>query len=138
MVATALIASHRSGSEAFAQGTGAERHIVAQGVYSHQGEHWGYRVWSDNATEVRALGVSATTEDSPGDFLKTVASTPAQTGWRSVWQVVDAGTPAFLPTDIDRSGQIDSGDIAQVLLEFSETVDQTTPPPIDCNINAPR
>jgi hypothetical protein len=33
---------------------------------------------------------------------------------------------------------VDSGDVAQVLLDFNQTTDPTTPPPIDCNINAPR
>jgi len=141
MVATAFIATQRGGSEAFAQGTGGERRVVAQGVYAASDPwgnvnngHWGYRIWSDNVTEVRHLGFTDSRIDSEG-VLWARLNTEV---WSSAWQSVDDGTVAFMPTDIDRSGQIDSGDIAQVLLNFNETVDQTTPPPIDCNINAPR
>ena len=138
MVATAVIATHRNGGEAFAQVTGGERKIVAQGVYGSGYEHWGYRIWSDNVTEVRCLGITVDIFRDLAPSIRTVSSTPSQTGWISSWQAVDSGTTAFMPTDIDRSGQIDAGDIAQVLLNFNETVDQTTPPPIDCTINGPR
>ena len=141
MVATAFIATHRGGSEAFAQGTGGERHIVAHGVYQGGAPypdggfgHWAYRVWSDNVTEVKYLGFVTTIFDSND---RPIAARLAS-GVPGVWQIVDSGSPAFMPADVDRSGQVDSGDIAQVLLNFTETVDQTTPPPIDCNINAPR
>jgi hypothetical protein len=138
MVATAFIALHRSGGEAFAQVTGGERRIVAQGVYGDNGTHWGYRIWSDNVTEVRALGNTFDLFYDLAPARRMLATNPSQTGWTSSWQAVDSGTTAFMPTDIDRSGQIDAGDIAQVLLNFNETVDQTTPPPIDCNINGLR
>ena len=127
MVATAFIATHRGGNEAFAQVTGGDRRIVAQGVYGLAG-HWGYRVWSDNITEVRWLGASTTVNGCLQINTQTC----------SAWQIVDSGTPSFVPTDLDQTGQVDAADIAQVLLDFNSTNDPTTPPPIDCNINAPR
>ena len=147
MVATAFIATHRSGGEAFAQGTETEPRIVAAGVYtggnpwngsygSGSEGHFAYRIWSDNSVQVKWLGVAIGTFDSQTGV--TTVQVARQNLVQSFWHTVDDGTVAFRPTDIDRSGQIDSGDIAQVLLDFNETVDQTTPPPIDCNINAPR
>jgi hypothetical protein len=36
------------------------------------------------------------------------------------------------------SGETDAADISQVLLDFNTRSDDLPPPPIDCNINAPR
>jgi hypothetical protein len=150
MVATAFIANHRSGSEAFAQVTGGERRIVATGVYGAAFEqngagsqHWAYRVWSDNAVEVKFLGTTGETyaNDSGGLLITRLVQAPQVCGncrVEGVWQTVDTGSPTFMSTDVDRTGQVDSGDIAQVLLDFNTTTDPTTPPPIDCTINAPR
>jgi hypothetical protein len=138
MVATAFIATHRGSGEAFAQGTGTERRIVAQGVYldsnSQVGSsHWGYRVWSDNVTEVKFLGITRVNSSGSPPTVRVNTS-----NYVGTWQIVDSGTSAFFASDIDRSGSVDSGDISAVLLNFNETTDPTTPPPIDCTINAPR
>jgi hypothetical protein len=136
MVATAFITTQRGG-EAFAQGTGTERRIVAQGVYGALGpqttsasQHWGYRIWSDNVTEVRYLG--ATDFNLNPSFVRVSQST-----WATAWQTVDNGTITFLRADVDQSRTVDAGDIGATLLDFGkETGDP--PPPIDCTINAPR
>jgi hypothetical protein len=140
ILAATVVATQRGGSEAFAQGTGGDRQIVAQGVYGASGPnyynelgHWGYRIWSDNTTEVKFLGLTRG-QNNGGSLSTWVAAEP----WISAWQTVDTGTAAFFASDVDRSGSIDSGDISAVLLDFNNTTDPTTPPPIDCNINAPR
>jgi hypothetical protein len=52
---------------------------------------------------------------------------------------VDNGTSGFRPlTDVDMSGEVDGGDISQVLLDMNTTSEDFPPPPIDCTINAPR
>jgi hypothetical protein len=137
MVATAFIATHRSGGEAFAQGTGTERRIVAQGVYGALGpqtstapQHWGYRIWSDNVTEIRYLGGT--------DFnLSPPYVRMSKGSWATSWQAVDDGTAALLRADVDQSRTVDAGDIGAVLLEFGQETSDP-PPPIDCTINAPR
>ena len=140
MVATAFVATHRSGGEAFAQVTSGDRRIVAQGVYAASTQngypgHWGYRVWSDNVTEVKWLGQSHMSVAETG-FRHDLFS--ANGYYSGSWQVVDAGTSAFYAGDVDRSGQVDAGDVSAVLLDFGNSSDETPPPPIDCNINAPR
>ncbi len=138
MVATAFITAHRSGGEAFAQGAAGDRRIVAQGVYTSPWQyHCIYRVWSDNVTEVKFAGSDAYVQDSDGYAIGMRVDTSGF-GSGGAWQVIDAGTPTFMRTDIDISGNVDAGDIAQVILDFNTTTDPTTPPPIDCNINAPR
>jgi hypothetical protein len=144
ILAATVVATQRGGSEAFAQGTGGDRRIVAQGVYSaaewsqQTDRHFGYRIWSDNSTEVKCLGTTNWSIAPDGTYLLLVNQDGTSTWPSGAWQVVDNGTPSFMPTDIDRTGQVDSGDVAQVLLDFNQTTDPTTPPPIDCNINAPR
>ena len=140
MVATAFIATHRGSGEAFAQGTGTERRIVAQGVYaaigpggaSGSGFHWGYRIWSDNVTEVRYLGSTDYSLYQTPNFVR-VSKGP----WATAWQAVDDGTTSFLRADVDQSRSVDTGDISAVLLDFGDETG-APPPPIDCTINAPR
>lgn len=139
MVATAFIATHRGSGEAFAQVTGGERRIVAQGVYgavvndqNYYGPgSWAYRVWSDNVTEVKFLGYGITDSQT-----NTVYNGPGYGNSTGAWQVVDTGTSAFLQADVDHSTQIDAGDISAVLLDFGNRNDETPPPLIDCTINA--
>ena len=132
ILAATVVATHRGGSEAFAQGTGGERRIVAQGVCGN-GSFWGYRVWSDNTTEMKWFGWENQHLDTGVSAMRVERS-----GFTSTWQTVDTGTQTFFASDVDRSGSVDSGDISAVLLDFNETTDPTTPPPIDCTINAPR
>ena len=143
MVATAFIATHRGSGEAFAQGTGTERHIVSAGVYALAGSmysmgpgHWAFRVWSDNTTEVKYLGDTWVdyngSADYSGDFPVSVMRSNRYVGH---WQVVDSGTSAFFTADVDRSRQVDAGDISAVLLDFGSRIDEALPPPIECSIN---
>jgi hypothetical protein len=138
ILAATVVATHHGGSEAFAQGAGGDRRIVAQGVYPESNRsvgsvHWGYRVWSDNVTEVKYLGQTSVNFSGSPQTINVSTS-----NYVGTWQIVDSGTSAFFASDIDRSGSVDSGDVSAVLLDFNETTDPTTPPPIDCNINAPR
>ena len=140
MVATAFIATHRGSGEAFAQGTGGDRRIVSAGVYIAGSEHWGYRIWSDNTTEVKFLAATQPNQyiggNSTGgaEYLRAVGPQWGTSSYRGAWQVVDSGTSAFLQADVDHSTQVDGGDISAVLLEFGGRNDETPPPPIDCTI----
>ncbi len=141
IVATAFIATHRGSSEAFAQGTSVERRIVAAGVYDGMGDggggaHWGYRIWSDNVTEVKYLGMTQRGDDGTG--FPTGEFFVSQSYYFGHWQAIDDGTSAILRADVDQSRQVDAGDMSAVLLDFGSSTDETPPPPIDCNINAPR
>ena len=149
MVATAFIATHRGSGEAFAQVTGGERRIVAASVVSTAHPNGlpllvAYRIWTDNAVDVRLVGVV----DQPYCQNRYVSriSPPAEV-WPAAgscnvswpWITVDNGTSGFRPlTDVDMSGETDAGDISQVLLDFNTSSDDLPPPPIDCTINTPR
>ena len=143
MVATAFIATHRGSGEAFAQGTGTDRRIVSASIIPvpsaapwSNGEmagFWAYRIWSDNAVDVRCLGRGTSQNNQSATFTATVDGNAA------AWVTIDNGTSGFRPlTDVDMSGEIDAGDISQVLLDFNTRSDDLPPPPIDCTINAPR
>ena len=144
MVATAFIATHRGNGEAFAQGTGTERRIVGAGVLESFGAITAYRVWSDNAIDLRTLAYqqvfSSRNNLERYTYLQTSfdAEGPSA-GQASPWRTFDNGTSGFRPlTDVDMSGETDAGDISQVLLDFNTRSDDLPPPPIDCTINAPR
>jgi hypothetical protein len=142
MVATAFVATHRNGSEAFAQGTGGERRIVYANLLTNGAGCFAYRVWSDNAIDLRPLG------NFGQDWCSAVGlyvpifrpmSTLTSCGHPDGWRTVDNGTSGFRPlTDVDMSGETDAGDISQVLLDFNTRSDDLPPPPIDCTINAPQ
>jgi len=141
----AVVASPRLGRDAFAQGTGGERRIVNAGIYavpaaaSSQYEVisavYSYRIWSDNSIDLRCLGRGSLNyyNGISSDF-----SSPWSGGFTD-WRTVDNGTSGFRPlTDVDMSGEVDGGDISQVLLDMNTRSDDLPPPPIDCTINAPR
>ncbi len=137
MVVTAFIATHRSGGEAFAQGTGTERRVVFANVNSVPLQpgvvgHYAYRMWSDNAIDLRYLG------RTEGGASYSFFEFPA---WGNFfdWRTVDNGTSGFRPlTDVDNSGEVDGGDMAAVLMDWNQRQQDNPPPPIDCTINAPR
>jgi hypothetical protein len=149
ILGAAAISAQRLGGEAFAQGTGGERRIVAASVVCNSNSGFSsslvaYRIWSDNAVDLRLVGVIQTLGCSSGNF--SALRTP-QDAWASAancgaswpWITVDNGTSGFRPlTDVDMSGETDAGDISQVLLDFNTSSDDLPPPPIDCTINAPR
>jgi hypothetical protein len=135
ILGAAALTSHKFGSEAMAQGTGTERRIVAASVNStrsHDGwaMHFAYRIWSDNAMDIRCLGIANVRSDGWTSWFPC-------TNALSSWTTVDNGTSAYLRADVDESRSVDSGDISAVLLEFGQETDNP-PPPIDCTINAPR
>ena len=158
MVATAFIARHRGGSEAFAQVTGGERRIVYTNLISSGGNSvWSadvliaYRVWSDNTIDIRPIGTPLITSINcgPGPYqsgvifrlegpqpLPEYCQADGVDDWRG-WRTVDDGTETFLRADIDRSRMVDAGDISSVLVEYGQETGDP-PPPIDCTINAPR
>jgi hypothetical protein len=138
MLGTAFIATHRGSGEAFAQVTGGERRIVSTGVYGTN-PLMAYRVWSDNGIDVRPLSWLENSSFGTGVLtrLRTVYEDTNFTIAR--WTTVDNGTSGFRPlTDVDMSGEVDGGDISQVLLDMNTRSDELPPPPIDCTINAPR
>ena len=151
ILAATVVATHRGSGEAFAQGTGGDRRIVSAGVFQSGGTLgqgyqntyagvYAYRIWSDNAVDLRCVGMISLSgwagsaqsnlfplvpQNSPYDFTD--------------WKTVDNGTSGFRPlTDVDMSGETDAGDISQVLLDFNTRSNDLPPPPIDCIINAPR
>ena len=148
ILGAAAISSHRLGGEAFAQGTGTDRRIVSAGIQvfprsTDDGNVGGnaiyaYRIWSDNAVDIRCLGFHQNYATSSGLRSQLYwAGGYRQTG--TDWFTADNGTSGFRPlTDVDMSGEVDGGDIAQVLLDMNSRSDELPPPPIDCTINAPR
>ena len=146
MVATAFVATHRNGSEAFAQVTGGERRVVfaninsvqeANAYYGSGTAHYAFRIWSDNSTDMRLLGITYN-GNGPGNRQWAFGQTWGPAAFNG-WETVDNGTSGFRPlTDVDMSGETDAGDISQVLLDFNTRSEDLPPPPIDCNINAPR
>jgi len=141
VLGAAFIASPRFGQQAFAQVTG-ERRIVSASVYATGGMsgngldvfsgHYGYRIWSDNKIEIKFLGYTYC-NTSYSRYYK-----PAGPYEFVNWTEVDNGLTSFVPADVDVSGTVDSGDVANVLLDFGATQEGNPPPPIDCTINAPR
>lgn len=152
MLGTAVIATHRGVSEAFAQATGGDRRIVSASVYavpndnSYNGgyfsaAHYAYRIWSDNSVDVRCLGWSQFNANGNmnGQYGPQSDFAAPMFGNLLGWRTVDNGTSGFRPlTDVDMSGEVDGGDISQVLLDMNTQSDDLPPPPIDCTINAPR
>ena len=135
ILGAAAISSHRVGGEAFAQGTGGDRRIVSasvNSVRSHDGwaMQFAHRIWSDNAIDVRCLGIANVRSDGWTSWF------PCNNALSS-WTTVDNGTSSYLRADVDESRSVDAGDISAVLLDFGATTDNP-PPPIDCTINAPR
>jgi len=146
VVATAFIATHRSGGEAFAQVTGGERRIVSASVFpmTVAGLPGGQalvsqRTWSDNSVDVRILGMP-NTYGSGSQLSDQWQTASGYTSYGNCpWRTLDNGTSGFRPlTDVDMSGEVDGGDISQVLLDMNSRSDDMPPPPIDCTINAPR
>jgi hypothetical protein len=130
MVATAFVATHRGSGEAFAQVTGGDRRIVSAGLVPSSSFLVAYRIWSDNAVDLRTLGFATETSTPGNGFIRWPQ-------WQ--WFTADNGTSGFRPlTDVDMSGETDAGDISQVLLDFNTRSEDLPPPPIDCTINAPR
>ncbi|MFZ4723129.1 MAG: hypothetical protein ACOYMI_08275 [Phycisphaerales bacterium] len=153
ILAATVVATHRGGSEAFAQVTGGERRIVYTNLMNVNGLVCAYRIWSDNSIDWRGIGafrLGNTTCYAPNGqsimwqsyIWDSAQNPPSQcpnddpgTGWRTI----DNGTSGFRPlTDVDMSGEVDGGDISQVLLDMNTTSEDFPPPPIDCTINAPR
>ena len=139
ILGAAAISSHRLGGEAFAQGTGGDRRIVAASVNSVQEYssgwgyytgHYAYRIWSDNSVDMRVVGVTVPQGHNARVWADNNSSAFA-------WRTLDNGTSAYLRADVDESRSVDAGDISAVLLDFGSTTDNP-PPPIDCTINAPR
>ena len=137
VLGAAFIASPRFGQQAFAQVTG-DRRIVSASVYTvgtaNNSMHFAYRIWSDNTIELRNLGVFTSFYNNTTFSNFDAPTTGNFLGWRTV----DNGLATFVPADVDASGNVDNGDVGQVLLNIGETQAGNPPPPIDCTINAPR
>ena len=130
VLGAAFIASPRFGQQAFAQVTG-DRHIVNVGVYHESGPQVGmaYRVWSDGVIETRCIGILYNVEGYGQNYW-------GETSAQSSWKTVDNGqTVSFQGADVDASGTVDSGDIANVLLDFGAEQVVNPAPSIECSIN---
>jgi hypothetical protein len=161
MVATAFIVSQRGDRAAFAQGTGGERRVVLANLLNINPPNsspilCAYRIWSDNSIDLRPVGIpQAGAFNCRGQnngnvfgyrFTLQGFTNPTSAGGEcaayeaiSGWTTIDNGTSGFRPlTDVDMSGETDAGDISQVLMDFNTSSNDLPPPPIDCNINAPR
>ena len=131
VLGAAFIASPRFGQQAFAQVTG-DRHIVSVGFCPNANSKLiPYRIWSDNAIEARCAGWAY----AYGDDCVFIPNTTQNF---QTWRTIDNGLTTFVPADVDASGNVDNGDVGQVLLNIGETQAGNPPPPIDCTINAPR
>jgi hypothetical protein len=147
ILGAAALTSHKFGSEAMAQGTGTERRIVSAGMikvptrYDRTGcGVVAYRIWSDNAIDLRGLGYlqASDAEYNPATLNISLAGSMSDLSLQQ-WTTVDNGTSGFRPlTDVDMSGETDAGDISQVLLDFNTRSEDLPPPPMDCSINSPR
>ena len=138
VLGAAFIASPRFGQQAFAQVTG-DRHIVSASVCIEGSRILAWRIWSDNAIEVRVIGQNGSR--SCGSYDSGPWITPASSftcNWTQEWQTLDNGLTTFVPADVDASGTVDPADLSGVLIEMGSTQAGNPPPPIDCTINAPR
>ncbi len=137
VLSAAFITSPRFGQQAFAQVTG-DRHIVSASVFhdSNSGSNWGYRIWSDNSIEMKSLFIGYFTSTNGG--ILYVNQPLSESSPFKNWTQIDNGLTSFVPADVDASGNVDNGDVGQVLLNIGETQAGNPPPPIDCTINAPR
>jgi hypothetical protein len=133
VLGAAFIASPRFGQQAFAQVTGDRRIVSASVFQGKEGALIAFRIWSDNAIEVRNLGGPNTHVNA--DETGWGAPLAAATG---VWKILDNGLTTFVPADVDASGTVDPADLGGVLIEMGNTQAGNPPPPIDCTINAPR
>jgi hypothetical protein len=136
------------GAAAFAQA--GERHVVSAGVRELSNNViYAYRIWSDNAIDVRPLSqLNISYQNWPNSCTGQSYNFYSWTNYEGVpechgganngWRTLDNGTSGFRPlTDVDMSGTVDGGDLAKVLGDWDERQDDLPPPPIDCNINAP-
>ena len=142
VLGAAFIASPRFGQQAFAQSTGDRRIVSASVLLSGMNQYgitekWGYRIWSDNVIEMKVLSFGYLTSSGGGVYFYVNQPLTESSLFKN-WTQVDNGLTAFVPTDVDVSGTVDSGDVANVLLDFGATQAGNPPPPIDCTINAPR
>ena len=143
VLGAAFIASPRFGQQAFAQSTG-DRRIVSASVNMYGGWFYSWRIWSDNTVEARIIGEvqqpACGTIGSGGWRVPVInpSSQMANCGQTFPWVSLDNGLTTFVPADVDASGNVDNGDVGQVLLNIGETQAGNPPPPIDCTINAPR
>ena len=129
-----------------AVGQDGARTIVSANVIMNGNYFIAWRMWSDNAIDVRLIGersqFACGTIGSGGYYVPTIRTAEeigsGPCGYSYVWRTLDNGTTGFRPlTDVDMSGTVDGGDLGRVLDDWSERQDDFPPPPIDCNLNAP-
>ena len=141
--ASAVTAAHHIAGAAFAQDP---RRIVSANVIMNGNYFIAWRMWSDNAIDVRLIGersqFACGTIGSGGYWVPTIRTAneigSGSCGYSYVWQTLDNGTSGFRPlTDVDMSGTVGGNDLAEVLNDWNEQQVDFPPPPIDCNLNSP-
>jgi hypothetical protein len=135
ILAATVVATHRGGSEAFAQSTGNEPTVVAfavgpsfaPGIFRY------HRLFSDGTVQISAP-VSVDCPDTNGAPFINSLNCNGQP--RPVWQTVPL-PPTGLPflTDVDGDREVGGGDVSQVLLDWGTIGEQAPPMQIDCTLN---
>jgi hypothetical protein len=144
--ASAVTAAHHIAGTAFAQDSSGVRRIVSANVIMNGNYFIAWRMWSDNAIDVRLIGERSQFAcgiiGSGGYYVPTIRTADeigsGPCGYSYVWRTLDNGTTGFRSlTDVDMSGKVDGGDLGKVLSDWGTLQNDFPPPPIDCNINSP-
>jgi hypothetical protein len=130
-----------------ALGQSGARTIVSANVIMNGNYFIAWRMWSDNAIDVRLIGersqFACGTIGSGGYYVPTIRTAEeigsGPCGYSYPWRTLDNGTTGFRSlTDVNMSGDVDGEDLGLLLADWGEKQEDTPPPPIDCDINPPR
>ncbi len=144
--ASAVTALPHIAGAALAQESDGMRKIVSASVIMNGNYFIAWRMWSDNAIDVRLIGERSQFAcgiiGSGGYYVPTIRTAEeigsGPCGYSYVWRTLDNGTSGLRPlTDVDMSGTVDGGDLGKVLSDWNEQQVDFPPPPIDCNLNSP-
>ena len=146
-VATAAVAAVGSAAAADL----VERRVVSAGVRELSNNViYAYRIWSDNAIDVRPLSqLNIAFQNWPNSCNGQSYNFYSWTNYTSVpechgsanneWRTLDNGTSGFRAlTDVNMNGDVDGEDLGLLLADWGESQKDTPPPPIDCDINPPQ
>jgi hypothetical protein len=140
--AVAAVAAAATGQDG-----GGVRRVVSANVIMNGNYFIAWRMWSDNAIDVRLIGersqFACGIVGSGGYWVPTIRTAEeigsGPCGYSYVWQTLDNGTTGFRPlTDVNMNGDVDGEDLGLLLADWGEKQEDTPPPPIDCDINPPR
>ncbi len=134
-----------------ATGVQDERRVVSAGVRELSNNViYAYRIWSDNAIDVRPLSqLNIAFQNWPNSCNGQSYNFYSWTNYTNIpechgsandgWRTLDNGTAGFRAlTDVNMNGNVDGEDLGLLLADWGEKQEDTPPPPIDCDINPPR